>query len=50
MHAFKKITKVMIRITLLLLSVLMVVSGMAQIRLGKDMSLKIYGHVRTDFY
>ena len=38
------------RITLTFLSALMAMSGMAQINLGKDMSLKIYGHVRTDFY
>ena len=38
------------KITLSLMAALVAVSGMAQIKLGKDVSLKIYGHVRTDFY
>ena len=38
------------KITLSLMAALVAVSSMAQIKLGKDVSLKIYGHVRTDFY
>jgi len=38
------------KITLSLMAALFAVSGMAQIKLGKDVSLKIYGHVRTDLY
>ena len=38
------------KITLSLMAALVAVSGMAQIKLGKDVSLKIYGHVRTDLY
>ena len=38
------------KITLSLMAALVAVSGMAQIKLGKDVNLKIYGHVRTDFY
>ena len=38
------------KITLSLLAALVAVSGMAQIKLGKDVNLKIYGHVRTDIY
>ena len=38
------------KITLSLMAALVAVSGMAQIKLGKDVSLKIYGHVRTDIY
>ena len=38
------------KITLSLLVALVAVSGMAQIKLGKDVNLKIYGHVRTDIY
>ena len=38
------------KITLSLVVALVAVSGMAQIKLGKDVSLKIYGHVRTDLY
>ena len=32
------------------MAALVAVSGMAQIKLGKDVNLKIYGHVRTDIY
>lgn len=38
------------KITMSLLAALFAVSGMAQIKLGKDVNLKIYGHVRTDIY
>ena len=38
------------KITLSLMAALVAVSGMAQIKLGKDVNLKIYGHVRTDIY
>ena len=38
------------KITMSLLAALVAVSGMAQIKLGKDVNLKIYGHVRTDIY
>ena len=38
------------KITLSLMAALVAVSGMAQIKLGKDVSLKIYGHVRTDIF
>ena len=38
------------KITLSLMAALVAVGGMAQINLGKDVSLKIYGHVRTDFF
>jgi len=38
------------KITLSLLAALVAVSAMAQIKLGKDVNLKIYGHVRTDFF
>lgn len=34
----------------LLFSILMTMSGMAQVTIGKDFNLKIYGQVRTDFY
>ena len=32
------------------MAALVAVSGMAQIKLGKDVNLKIYGHVRTDIF
>lgn len=32
------------------MAAMLAVSGMAQIKLGKDVNLKIYGHIRTDFY
>ena len=38
------------KITLSLMAALVAVSGMAQVQIGKDFSLKIYGHVRTDIY
>ena len=38
------------KITMSLLAALVAVNGMAQIKLGKDVNLKIYGHVRTDIY
>ena len=38
------------KITLSLMAALVAVGGMAQINLGKDVSLKIYGHIRTDFF
>ena len=38
------------KITLSLMAALVAVGGMAQIQLGKDVNLKIYGHVRTDFF
>ena len=38
------------KITMSLLAALVAVSGMAQIKLGKDVNLKIYGHVRTDIF
>ena len=38
------------KITLSLMAALVAVSGMAQIKLGKDVDLKIYGHVRTDIF
>ena len=38
------------KITLFLMAALVAVSGMAQIKLGKDVNLKIYGHVRTDIF
>ena len=38
------------KITLSLMAALVAVSGMAQIKLGNDVNLKIYGHVRTDFF
>ena len=38
------------KITLSLMAALVAVGGMAQINLGKDVSLKIYGHVRTDIF
>ena len=38
------------KIALSLMAALVAVGGMAQINLGKDVSLKIYGHVRTDFF
>ena len=38
------------KIIMSLVVALVTVSGMAQIKLGKDVNLKIYGHVRTDFY
>ena len=38
------------KITLSLMAALVAVGGMAQIKLGKDVNLKIYGHVRTDFF
>ena len=36
--------------TLFLLAALVAVSGMAQVKIGKDFSLKIYGQVRTDIF
>lgn len=38
------------KITLSLMAALVAVSGMAQVKMGKDFSLKIYGHVRTDIF
>ena len=38
------------KITLSLMAALVAVGGMAQINLGKDVSLKIYGQVRTDIF
>ena len=38
------------KITLSLLAALIAVSGMAQVKIGKDFSLKIYGQVRTDIF
>ena len=38
------------KITLSLMAALVAVGGMAQIDLGKDVSLKIYGQVRTDIF
>ena len=38
------------KITLALLVALVAMSGMAQVKIGKDFSLKIYGQVRTDIY
>ena len=38
------------KITLSLLAALVAVSGMAQVKIGKDFSLKIYGQVRTDIF
>ena len=38
------------KITLSLMAALVAVSGMAQIKLSKDVNLKIYGHVRTDIF
>ncbi len=38
------------KITLSLVAALIAVSGMAQIKLGKDVNLKIYGQVRTDIF
>ena len=38
------------KFTVLFFSLLLSVCTFAQINLGKDMSLKIYGHVRTDFF
>ena len=38
------------KFSVLLFSLLLSVGAFAQIDLGKDMTLKIYGHVRTDFY
>ena len=38
------------KITLSLMVALVAVSGMAQVKLGKDVNLKIYGHVRTDIF
>ena len=38
------------KITLSLVAALIAISGMAQIKLGKDVNLKIYGHVRTDIF
>ena len=38
------------KITLSLLVALVAISGMAQVKIGKDFSLKIYGQVRTDIY
>ena len=38
------------KIALSLMAALIAVGGMAQINLGKDVSLKIYGHVRTDIF
>ena len=38
------------KITLSLMAALVAMSGMAQIKLGKDVNLKIYGHVRTDIF
>jgi hypothetical protein len=42
--------RVMKKITMSLLAMLVAVSGMAQIKLGKDFNLKIYGQVRADIY
>ena len=38
------------KITLALLVALVAISGMAQVKIGKDFSLKIYGQVRTDIF
>lgn len=38
------------KITLTLMVALVAISGMAQVKIGKDFSLKIYGQVRTDIY
>ena len=38
------------KITLSLLAALVAVSGMAQVKIGKDFNLKIYGQVRTDIF
>ena len=38
------------KITLSLMAALVAMSGMAQVKLGKDVDLKIYGHVRTDIF
>ena len=38
------------KITLTLLVALFAISGMAQVKIGKDFSLKIYGQVRTDIF
>lgn len=38
------------KITLALMVALVAISGMAQVKIGKDFSLKIYGQVRTDIY
>ena len=38
------------KITMSLLAMLVAVSGMAQIKLGQDFNLKIYGQVRADIY
>ena len=38
------------KITLTLLVALVAISGMAQVKIGKDFSLKIYGQVRTDIF
>ena len=38
------------KITFSFMAALVAVGGMAQINLGKDVCLKIYGHVRTDFF
>ena len=50
MHRVLNNRRVMKKITMSLLAMLVAVSGMAQINLGKDMSLKIYGQVRADIY
>ena len=38
------------KITLSLLAALVAVSGMAQVKIGKEFNLKIYGQVRTDIF
>ena len=38
------------KITLSLMVALFAMNGMAQVNIGKDFSLKIYGHVRTDLF
>ena len=38
------------KIALSLMAALVALSGMAQVKIGKDFSLKIYGHVRTDIF
>ena len=49
-HVFKITKRVMKKIALSLMAALVAMSGMAQIKLGKDVNLKIYGHVRTDIF
>ena len=38
------------KIALSLMAALVALSGMAQVKIGKDFSLKVYGHVRTDIF